>query len=231
MLQITSFSKQGREKANQDCVFFTKKRHENLVAIADGMGGLESGDLAASCVIDVLTAEFEKSDFDYPYAFRQIKNQIDELAVVQGYEKIGSTLTSCLITNMNVKVGHVGDCRLYHLRNNGIVTITKDQTEVQKLIDEGILSKNRAKKYSRKNILLSAITNFTDYDLFLTSFTVEKGDRLILMSDGAYSLIRKVEIRDISVNSLNIEDLKNNVLNLIESRDIKDDYSAIFLEV
>src|SRR3546814_5436694 len=61
-------------------------------------------------------------------------------------------------SDLNARVGHVGDSRIYHLRGSGLVTRTKDQTEVQHLIDEGILTPERAKMYPRKNVLLSAIS-------------------------------------------------------------------------
>ena len=75
------------------------------------------------------------------------------------------------------------------------------------------------------------MTNYTVYDLFQTEFYLSEGDRLLLLSDGAYDLITKVEIRDLSVRSKSIANLTSDILNLIKSREIKDDYSLVAVQV
>ncbi|MCF6252940.1 MAG: hypothetical protein L3J75_16980 [Methylococcaceae bacterium] len=120
---------------------------------------------------------------------------------------------------------------VYHLRDTGIISITKDQTEVQRLIDDGVLSRKRAANYHRRNILLSAISNYSDYTLFQTEFYILAGDRLVLLSDGSYNLIRKKEIRDLSLQEHNLSNLSNKILNLIESREIRDDYSFVACQI
>ncbi len=116
------------------------------------------------------------------------------------YSEMGTTLTVAVIQGNKVTLGHVGDTRLYHLRNKGIIARTKDQTEVQKLLDDGILNKQRAKNYHRRNVLLSVLTPDRDYELQSTSFNLDTHDRLLLLTDGAYSLASKLELRDLSLS-------------------------------
>lgn len=116
---------------------------------------------------------------------------------------------------------------MYQLRNSGIITITKDQTELQKLLDEGILSKQRALKYHRRNILLSVISANSDYHLQTENFEIKEGDRLLSMTDGAYSLISKTEIRDISISNHEITTFLEGIKQTIKTKEIKDDYSVV----
>lgn len=232
MPHLDCFSKAGRKGNNQDSILVSQVDARTLIAVADGMGGDEAGETASNIAIDILKSEFEKNiEIDFPSVFNIVKEKICAFANEHDIKKMGTTLTACLLDQDKAVVAHVGDTRLYHLRNDGILAITKDQTEVQVLIDEGILSKKRAEKYHRRNILISAITNHTDYSLDLIEFTVNDEDRLLLFSDGAYSLIKKLEIRDISVNETNVSSLVMKILELIESRTIKDDYSLVACEV
>lgn len=232
MSNLSLFSEQGREYSNQDSVLACKDGARTLIAIADGMGGKEAGDMASQIAIKTLRNEFEKtSNLDLSAIFRLVKDAISSYSSKQNIKQMGTTLTVCLIEGEKAYVAHVGDTRLYHLRNNGIISITKDQTEVQKLLDDGVLSKKRAVKYHRRNVLLSAMTNYTDYSLFQTEFFINKGDRLLLFSDGAYDLISKVEMRNLSINELDVSNLSMKIRSLIESRVIKDDYSLVACEI
>ncbi|MFT6624493.1 MAG: protein phosphatase [Cycloclasticus sp.] len=232
MIQSDHFSHPGRKGDNQDSVLVCTSESSTLIAIADGMGGKDAGDWASKTAISTLKGEFEKKiDLDLSATFKLTKKAIGDYSKNNNIKQMGTTLTVCLVVDDKAFVGHVGDTRLYHLRDNGIVSITKDQTEVQVLLDDGILSKKRAAKYHRKNILLSAITNYSEYDLFQTNFHLKKGDRLVLLSDGAYDLISKLEIRDLSITSKTVSDLTTNILNLVKTKKVKDDYSLIAAQI
>lgn len=232
MLQTDSFSKPGRKGLNQDCLLACSSGAYSLIAIADGMGGKEAGDKASKIAIDIIKQQFNKNpDLDLSKAFRSVKDELCEFSIANNIKQMGTTLTVCLVNEAKAVVAHVGDTRLYQLRKNGIIAITRDQTEVQKLIDDGVLSKKRAIRYHRKNVLLSALTNYSDYSLFQTEFYISSSDRLLLLSDGAYDLISKKEIRDLSLQNDNVKKLLEDILNLVESRTIKDDYSVIISEI
>lgn len=232
MIDYSSFSQAGVRGLNQDSVLVCNTNKTSLLAIADGIGGKEAGDHASRIAIETLESKFnEQSEIKLAATFIKVKANIVDYAVNNNIKEIGTTLTACLIKENKVVVAHVGDTRLYHLRNNGIITITKDQTEVQKLLDDGILSKKRAEIYHRRNVLLSAITNYSEYSLFEAEFFVDVNDRLVLLTDGAYNLIKKIEIRDLSIQSQSISKFVEASKRVIESREIKDDYSLLACEI
>lgn len=232
MIDVATFSFAGKKGDNQDSILVERNGDDFLLAIADGMGGKKSGGDASRIATETLSTAFkQEKNYDLPSMFRQAKDKIIEFAEVNSIDQMGTTLTACLIKNDKVTVAHTGDTRLYHLRSEGIISVTKDQTEVQKLIDDGVLSKKRAEKYHRRNVLLSALTNYTDYSLFETEFYVSSFDRLILLTDGAYELIKKVEIRDLSVMNSNISKFTDKLKEAIELKKIHDDYSLIACQV
>lgn len=144
---------------------------------------------------------------------------------------MGTTLSVLVISGNVAKVGHVGDTRIYHLRGSGILRRTQDQTEVQKLLDEGILSKTSAMKYPRKNVLYSALTPVRNYQLYKVSFDIEANDRITLLSDGISKVIGLKEFQNLSETSKSVEEFKSAVENLISTKGSIDDYSAVFLQI
>lgn len=233
MIEIASFCIQGRNKLNQDAVLYLKSDDVYLFAIADGMGGETGGSLASSLSLNTVEELFlENKDISIKEIFEKVSNQLKSLSeVVSKYEKMATTLTICIVRNNIGYVGHVGDCRIYHLRDEGIMSRTKDQTEVQKLLDDKILTKSLAKNYHRKNVLLSVMSNTIEYQLQENTFELVSKDRLLLLSDGVYNVIdNKIIIRDISLSNNNIKDFSANLQKEIESRKVKDDYSCISIQ-
>lgn len=232
--EVESFSFPGRSKPNQDGILIKTLGADSLVlGIADGMGGKPGGNIASNIALETIDAEMERDPgVTVSELFSSVKRALDsQSSSSPELGEMGTTLSICVIRNNKVTVGHVGDCRVYLLRRNGIVSMTKDQTEVQRLLDDGILPRHMAKDYPRRNILLSVMSASSQYELQESSFTVQADDRILLMSDGAYSLFSKSEIRDLSVHSPSTTGLKSQILKVIQTRPIKDDYSAIICTV
>ena len=232
-MNTASFSEAGRKSVNQDSVLVKQITKTDLVlAIADGMGGKPGGEIASKLALNtveyVLTNEPSAT---IEHIFESAHSAITEKArSVEEYSSMGTTLTVVLIRGGSAIVGHVGDCRVYHLREHGIISRTKDQTELQQLLDEGVISKHRAANYHRKNILLSVLSGKLDYTLQKSTFSLKKQDRILLLSDGAYSLLKKIEIRDVSVKAQDIIRLASSLQEIIESKKIIDDYSCVAFE-
>lgn len=229
---MKSFSVAGRKTVNQDVVLFENiDDNTTVLGIADGMGGEKGGDIASKIAIDTLFAEITAGNFSLIDIFNKVKEEISIFSEKnKDFIYMGTTLTVALIQGNKVLVGHVGDTRIYHMRNDGIISITKDQTELQKLLDDGIISKQRAEFYHRKNILLSVLTPNKDFEFQGTEFEIKSKDKILLLTDGAYSLISKTELRDLALENKDINSFVKSVKNIIEGREIKDDYSLIALE-
>lgn len=199
------------------------------MALADGVGKSAQGHNASRTATSIaISAPLTK---DIREIFEEARNALVAGAATTPGSAWSTTLTICRISGSLASVGHVGDSRLYHLRGDGIVTRTRDQTEVQALIDEGVISKERAKKYPRRNVLLSALSSESNYDLQLSEFEVAAGDRLLLISDGVYKKILRREIAEISANVKTVEKFILKLKALLFSRGIVDDSSAICVEV
>lgn len=203
-----------------------------IAAIADGVGGNYGGSIASALAIQASILELQRNpEVSFSDVFSSVAISIQEKAKEDLISSnMATTLTVCkILENGMVYVGHTGDTRVYHLRANGIIQRTKDQTEVAALIEAGILTKNQALRYQRRSVLRSAMGAKIQYELFQTNFQMKKGDRLILVTDGVYRALNKAQIRDLSIESKTTEDLSTKMIaNLIGLNE--DDATGIIVE-
>ncbi len=231
-LSITGFSNPGRGEANQDKTFsIFAKDGAALLAIADGMGGHTGGAIASNLAVDAVREIFiSMPDTGMAALFGNAHNALLQRAKsIPNLSDMGTTLSLCLISGSEVNFGHVGDTRIYHLHGQEIRSITVDQTEVQLLIQKGILDKTDADRYPRRNVLISALGPYVQYDLQQGSFTLHENDRILLLTDGAHQKISKNDIRDISLVS-SLDQLLQEIESGVEKAGVTDDYSALGAE-
>ena len=210
----------------------TTEYWDAVYGVADGVGGNAGGKIAATIAIEEIMRSTPKHENDFDQTYKKICEALKEAAKPESeLTNMATTLTTCFIKNSEAYIAHVGDTRAYHLRGNGIMQRTVDQTELQKLLDEGVISKARAVTYPRKNVLLSALSAKSNYTIYTNKFSLEPKDRIVILSDGAYSKVQPREIRDISLASQNITAFKENLLELIVNRSPSDDYSAVCVEI
>jgi protein phosphatase len=193
---VFSFPKEPHRK-NEDSILPPRKVGNGfLMAIADGVGSYAGASSASESAIDYLTSlrsvEFEKPD-TAEQIFNEIKIRVSNLTSENpSYFDAATTLTFCYAGEKGIRIGHVGDCRVYLKIDNRLVQVTKDHTQYQMLIDEGLYKPSELKEASGKNTLFSAISkkiNLHYQEVFLKYDQICGHDgsvSLFIMSDGAY---------------------------------------------
>jgi protein phosphatase len=202
-----------------------------VAAIADGVGGRQHGEIASRSVLDIVQKFFAR-DPKVPIetVFHAASDRIKQEDV--HFPGLATTLTIVRARpDLRIDVGHVGDCRAYHLRGFGIVTITEDQNEAELLRRKGILTEKEAARYPRRNILTSALSSAADYELFINSRIGEPGDRIVLMSDGAYSVVHKRELAELNARMTTLAGFYEALIRELGGRPRDDDASVVCLEI
>jgi serine/threonine protein phosphatase PrpC len=184
---------------NEDSLF----AGERLLAVADGVGGAAYGEVASATTISVLTAldATSSEDLDDPLAtlrssvitandrLREMTDRHPELA------GMGTTLTAMLWSRQRLGLAQVGDSRAYRLRDGTLEQISRDQTFVQLLVDEGRITAEQALHHPQRSVILNAIDGRPDVEPTLDLLDPQVGDRYLLCSDG---LSDYVELADIT---------------------------------
>ncbi|MEG3135547.1 PP2C family serine/threonine-protein phosphatase [Rouxiella sp. T17] len=205
-----------------------------LFAIADGLGGYKGGKEASQKVIDYLIENFSyEQKTELLNLFPKLKEELKSLSETdKELVNAASTLTLCHVTAEYVFIAHIGDCRLYAKKSLKLIQLTKDHTQHQAYIDEGIFTSRELKHAKGKNILTTAISKTLELNYNLIKIPIEElVDEngflsLFIMSDGAHSFWEKrprFSSNTLSEPSRFITSLKNR----IEKGPPSDDYSAI----
>src|SRR4051794_11425653 len=182
---------------NQDSVYAGPR----LLAVADGMGGMAAGDVASNIVI----AAMAPLDEDVPgdalvdalrhavgTANQQLRDTVDANPHLEG---MGTTLTALLFSGTKFGTVHIGDSRGYLLRDGEFLQITKDDTYVQMLVDEGRISAEEASSHPQRSLLTRAMDG-RDVDPEYAIRPAVPGDRYLICSDGLTAVVSAETIAD-----------------------------------
>lgn len=228
----SSISIAGPKGENQDAILQPFQIAGSLwCGIADGVGSSALGGLAARSSLEVVK-QIAEGEMPMAELFAKVIRRLSEIAAEQESGKsISTTLSVLRISGVGAFVGHVGDTRISHYRGSGVVARTKDQTEVQKLLDDGVFTKNQARRYPRRNVLLSAMSVGRDYDLHEASFAVQKGDRILLTTDGFHSKLLRGRIAEISSSNPDFDDFWTSIQEALSAETLEDDASCLAIEI
>jgi protein phosphatase len=198
---------------NEDSVYAGAR----LLALADGMGGHAAGEVASQLVIAALA----HLDDDEPGGdlLSQLNSAVHEgnsaiAAHVEAdpeLEGMGTTLTAILFAGNRLGLVHVGDSRGYLLRDGELTQITKDDTFVQTLVDEGRITADEAHSHPQRSLIMRALTGH-EVEPTLTVREAHAGDRYLLCSDGLSDPVSF----DTILEALQIADVTESADRLIE---------------
>ncbi len=222
-MRMGAYSDTGRvRKINEDSFF--SYRNENLIGamVADGMGGHAKGEVAskmATMIIKDHIIRMFDPDMDYVELGEMIRRAfIEANAEIYEYsrhkenaEGMGTTASMAFIFKGKLIVVHVGDSRVYTIKNGGIQQITTDHSLVQELLSRGRITSDDAKNHPQKNVITRAIG--TDVSIKVDVRIVDYNDETVIVSsDGLTNLVSDTQIMEIIDGC---EDLQEGVEELV----------------
>ena len=205
-----------------------------LLAVADGMGGAQAGDVASRMAIGKLSlslvnaAEREPVSNWLSEAIRSANRVIRQASQDNtSYYGMGATMTAAIIQDGKAFVGQVGDSRGYLIREGQIEQITKDQSLIQSLIDEGTLTEELAAHSPYRNVILHAIGAEDEAAPVISVVSLVRGDYLLLCSDGLSNKVGNVELHDIVCEAKTLSDACTQLIALANERGGEDNITAM----
>jgi protein phosphatase len=177
-----------------------------LAIVADGMGGCEGGQIASGLAVDfVRQAYFGSPSPDPPQAllraFRSAHEAIhDWVGKYPEFRGMGTTCTAAVLRDGELYYGHVGDSRLYLLRDGSISRLTRDHSLVNRLVEQGLITPEEAAVHPDRNILTAALGMESDVpiDLPETYIPLCPADILLLSTDGLHGLVNDNELLNVA---------------------------------
>lgn len=215
-------------------------RSTTLCIVCDGMGGARSGNVASSLAVDVFIQEVRntfKSNMSQADWDRMLESAVklanftvfDQAQQFEDFYGMGTTLVAALIHGKDVTVVNVGDSRAYLVNKDGIRRITTDHSLVQMMVDRGELSKERARTYPGKNYITRAVGTESTVQCDIFHLDVERGDCVLLCSDGLTNTMDDQEILFEVVHGVNKEDCCQHLLDIAKSRGAPDNVTGVMV--
>ncbi len=230
-------------KQNQDAYRIEKlDRSTLLCVVCDGMGGAKSGNVASTLAVEVFVEEIRRSwssRMDEEKTDQMLRSAVklanftvyDQAAQFEEFDGMGTTLVAALIHNRKATVINVGDSRAYGIGRSGIQQITKDHSLVQYMVDRGELTAEVAKSYPGKNFITRAIGTEPIIVSDIYHHHMNRGDFLLLCSDGLSNLMDDQEILFEVVHGVNKQHCCKRLLNIAKNRGAPDNVTSVLVLV
>jgi protein phosphatase len=212
VLEIASCTDPGMVRSHNEDSIASDPAH-GLVVLADGMGGYNAGEVASGMATTVITSEMQQILAKVePYSIDQESKSIVAPRIVREqvlkantsiyqaaqsqpqYAGMGTTLVVCLFFDNKVLVAHLGDSRLYRMRNGEFTQVTRDHSLLQEQIDSGIITAEQAKHAQHKNLVTKALGIDPTVEPEIREYDARPGDVYLLCSDGLCDMVDDEDI-------------------------------------
>ena len=202
--QLAKQTRIGTRQVNQDSMGHWQTREALLLAVADGLGGHARGEVAAQLAISLLGKAFEREatpKLADPDEFLARSLSAGHTAIMREGERLGlsetprTVIVACVVQDGYAYWTHVGDCRLYYVRQGRIIYRTRDHTVVQQLIDSGRIREEAASSHPERNRLIQCLGGYqAPRPETPTRERLWKDDLLLLCSDGFWGPLTQRQI-------------------------------------
>jgi serine/threonine protein phosphatase PrpC len=231
----------GDRSSLQSATDFDVKAAGILLAVSDGMGGEQAGEVASALVVETLRRVLAENAPETEESKTAITRLI-ETAVTKANEEVfaaavdpnkrgmGATLTAIYVNGAEAYIVEIGDSRAYLLRGRRMRQMTKDQSFVQLLLDSGAITEEEAENYPHKNIILQAFGQQKKLNIALGRLTLRRGDRLLLCSDGLSNKVTPDEMREVICDSPTLDAAATKLIEMANERGGDDNSTVVLAE-
>jgi protein phosphatase len=233
---ITDIGK--RRSSNQDFVFASDQpvgNLSNLLIVADGMGGHNAGDLASRYTVESMVEYVRQAKEHRPIpllseAIHYANNLVVEKSRTdRDLEGMGTTVVAATQKGDYLYIANVGDSRLY-LIDGEIEQITRDHSLVEEMIRVGELQRKDAKSHPDRNIITRAVGVRVPVKIDFFDIKLEKGDQILLCSDGLTNMVEDEEILRIVKKSTTLKEAAQRLVTEANKNGGKDNISVVLAE-
>jgi serine/threonine protein phosphatase PrpC len=203
-----------------------------LLAVSDGMGGAQAGEVASALVVETITHEIGEAPLETPRdaALAEAVQRAHQAVREQGQRdqaRMGATLTAIFVRAGRAYIAEVGDSRAYLVREGRIAQVTHDQSMVQLLVDSGVMTPEDAGNSPMKNVILQAMGHQPEIKVALARLDLRNRDCLVLCSDGLTNHVSDEEILQLVLAERRPDAAATRLVALANERGGKDNITVI----
>ncbi len=173
--------------------------------IADGMGGHKSGEVASKQAVDSVCKHLLKANWGtddvselLKHIITRVNDELYKLSLIdEATQGMGTTLIVAVLRNKKLFIGHVGDSRVYLIRNNKIEKLTWDHSYIEELVKNGSITKDEAVNHPQRNVITRAVGYEPDIQVDTYEIDVCENDQILLCTDGLTNMLAENKILEI----------------------------------
>jgi serine/threonine protein phosphatase PrpC len=199
----------GCERSNNEdfCGHCVESPKDLVLAVADGVGGYDGGEVASQMAVEVTLAAYHESAASLGPAkrlYRAVQRANIEIynrsLAVPELRRMATTLTAAAVAEGTLYAVHIGDCRLYLIRGGRIQQMTKDHTVIGERLRMGMISEKDARNHPERSALSRCLGRELIASLDRITMPLRAGDRVIVCTDGLHGMLEDREIDQLSRN-------------------------------
>ena len=210
MTKVFQATHVGKVRANNEDALIVIE--PETFVVADGMGGASAGEVASQMLVDTVKHFLSKNP--PPWNEKLLSQAIllandkilNRARLNPEFRGMGTTATILSLCGGKAYFAHVGDSRLYLLRNNYFAQITEDHSYVETLVRQGEISHEEARVHPMKNVLTQAVGAMPEPEIDAAKFSVQSGDIFLLCTDGLTNMVEDELIAKILLSASNPAD-------------------------
>jgi protein phosphatase len=227
-----------RRKNNEDA--FHVDGSLGLCILADGMGGAAAGELAsqifAQTAVEVFSRQVSATEDENLALLKQAYQTANERIISHvrgnpGHAGMGCTAEILRFFNERFTIGHVGDSRAYLFRKSELKQLTRDHSLVQDQVDQGLITREEARRHRLRNVILRAVGTKEDLDVDFVRGRVLPGDLFLLCSDGLTDMVEDQVIWRVLSRSGGISEKVDQLIELANRAGGSDNVTVVLSEV
>ncbi|MEM7181928.1 MAG: PP2C family serine/threonine-protein phosphatase [Spirochaetota bacterium] len=205
--------------------------------VVDGMGGSFGGALAAGTIVTEVRAYLRDNQKQTPEELLPAALQSANLACRKimkeqpKYRRMGAVATIAHILDSQLYICHIGDTRLYLLREGKFSCVTEDQTMVHELLKSGAINEEEAANHKQKNVVSQAIGPLEEPKPYNYQKSLQQGDRILICSDGLHGLLSEEEMCELANANSSLKEIVLDLIAAANARGGDDNITAIVMEV
>ena len=220
---------------NEDA--FLDKPETGIWAVADGMGGHHAGDVASTSIIRALsdlkpTKRLSQSVNDVEDRLMGVNSRLRQMAAEHNDNRtIGSTIIALVALEKHCALMWAGDSRAYRFRDNLVTQVTRDHSQVEEMVERGLLQPEDAESHPASNVITRAVgaaeVLYVDVDLY----ELQKNDVFLLCSDGLYKHINKDEIEILLKSGKSMRECAQQLIDNTLERGATDNVTVVLVKI
>ncbi|MGI9043655.1 MAG: Stp1/IreP family PP2C-type Ser/Thr phosphatase [Gemmatimonadaceae bacterium] len=240
-LAVSARTDTGRlRKGNEDNLYADANEYRGLFIVADGMGGHAAGEIASQMAVDLIAEKLaDLNDLAAPESGPRVSetlrlaNRVVFQRTMKEVEKtgMGSTASALLISDTRYLIGHVGDSRIYLVRDGTMTQLTKDHSLVQEQVDAGLITAEQARHHPQSNVITCCIGMSSEIDPDTITGDTHVGDVFLLASDGLTGMVDDRRLQQLLQSRANPERIVNAMIADANNNGGIDNITAIVVKV